>query len=94
MMTEEPDQHLDAMNQFINLANELKNNGTPTHIVSWGMMTASAVYATFSVAGNTGGLNASGVDKVVETYRQCLDQVQEARKKELENQGAEIRNEN
>ena len=89
----EQDQHLDAMNRFIALANEIKDSGVPTHVVSWGMMTASAVYSTYSVAGNTGGLNPSGIDKIVDTYRDCLNQVQEARKEELRNQGAQIENE-
>lgn len=89
----EQDLHLEAMNRFIALANELKNDNIPTHVVSWAMMTASAVYSTFSVAGNTGGLNPTGVEKVVDTYRQCLEQVQEARKQELEGKGANIENE-
>lgn len=89
----EQDQHLDAMNRFIALANEIKNDGVPTHVVSWAMMTASAVYATYSVAGNTGGLNPSGIDKVADTYKQCLLQVQEARKQELRAAGADIENE-
>ena len=90
---EEQDQHRAAMNQFIALANDLKNDGMPTHVVSWAMMTASAVYATYSVSGNTGGLNPSGVDKVAESYRQCLEQVQEARKQELRDKGVPIDNE-
>ncbi len=89
----EQDQHLEAMNRFIAVANEMKNDGSPTHVVSWAMMTASAVYATYSVAGNTGGLNPTGIDKVVDTYRQCLEQVQTARKQELTEKGAEIENE-
>ena len=87
------DQHLDAMNRFIALANEVKQEGVPTHVVSWAMMTASAVYATYSVSGNTGGLNPSGIEKVVDAYRDCLNQVQEARKQELKAQGADIENE-
>lgn len=93
-MSDQQDQHIVAMNQFIELANKMKNDGIPTNVVSWAMMTASAVYATYSVAGNTGGLNPTGVDKVVDAYRQCVDQVQEARKAELQAAGAEIENEN
>lgn len=94
MSDEAQDQHLAAMNQFIELANTLKNEGVQTHVVSWAMMTASAFYATYSVAGNTGGLNSSGIDKVVEAYRECMEQVQTARKNELRASGAEIENEN
>lgn len=89
----EQDQQLEVLNRFIALANDIKNSGVPTHVVSWAMMNASAVYATYSVAGNTGGLNPSGVDKVVDTYRECMQRVQEARKQELINKGAEIENE-
>ena len=53
-------------------------------------MTASAVYATFSVAGNEGGLNPSGVDKVVTTYRRQLEHIQELKKAEAERRKAEI----
>lgn len=93
MTDTDQDQHLSAMNQFIELANTLQKSGIPTHVVSWAMMTGSAVYATYSVAGNAGGLNPSGVDKVVNAYRDCLMQVQDARKAEVKSQGGEIRNE-
>ena len=87
------DRHLESMNRFIALANEMKGDGVPTHVVSWAMMTASAVYATYSVAGNTGGLNPSGIDKLADSYKQCLMQVQDARKDELRAKGADIENE-
>lgn len=86
------DQQMEATNQFIALANEMKDRGMPIHVVSWAMLTAGAVYSTFSVAGNTGGLNPSGVDKVVSSFRDCMNQVQEARRRELEQAGAEIEN--
>ena len=45
------------------------------------MMTASAVYATYSVAGNDGRPQSfSGIDKIASAYRDVLVQVQEARK--------------
>ena len=87
------EQQMAATNRFITLANELKDDGTPVHVVSWSMLTAAAVYATYSVAGNTGGLNPSGVDKVVDSFRDCMNQVQDARKRELQDAGAEIENE-
>jgi len=89
----EHDQQIEIMNRFIELANKIKDEKVPVHVVSWAMMTASAVYATYSVAGNTGGLNPSGVDKVVDSYRDCMNQVQEARKNELREAGADIENE-
>ena len=89
----EHDQQIEIMNRFIELANKIKDEKVPVRVVSWAMMTASAVYATYSVAGNTGGLNPSGVDKVVDSYRDCMNQVQEARKNELREAGADIENE-
>ena len=87
------DQQMQATNKFIELANEMKDQGVPVHVVSWSMLTAAAVYSTYSVAGNTGGLNPSGVDKVVNSFRDCMNQVQEARKRDLVEAGAEIENE-
>lgn len=75
--------HQEAVNRFIALANEIKEEGVSTHVVSAAMMSGSAVYATYVAAGNEGVLNASGVDKVVEAYRQRLDQVQGARRAEI-----------
>ena len=87
------DQQMEFTNRFIALANELKDSGIPIHVISWSMLTAGAVYSTFSVAGNTGGLNPSGVDKVVDSFRDCMNQVQDARKAELSEAGAELENE-
>ena len=87
------DQQMEATNRFITLANELKDNGVPIHVISWSMLTAGAVYSTFSVAGNTGVLNPSGVDKVVDSFRDCMNQVQDARKAELSEAGADLENE-
>jgi hypothetical protein len=87
------DQQMEVTNRFISLANELKDSGIPIHAISWSMLTAGAVYSTFSVAGNTGGLNPSGVDKVVDSFRDCMNQVQDARKAELSEAGAELENE-
>jgi cytochrome b subunit of formate dehydrogenase len=53
------------------------------------MMSASAVYATFVVTGNTGGLTESGVDKVTAAYKQHLQRVQEIRKAQDERLRAE-----
>ena len=87
------DQQMEATNRFITLANEMKDSGVPIHVISWSMLTAGAVYSTFSVAGNTGGLNPSGVDKVGDSFRDCMNQGQDARKAELSEAGAELENE-
>ena len=70
--------------KFIDLANELKDQKIDPKIISAGLMSASGTYATYVSAGNTGGLESSGVDKVVAMYRSNLENIQKLRKKEYE----------
>ena len=69
--------------KFINLANKLKDDGQDTKLISAAMMAASGVYATYTVAGNSGALAASGVDKVANAYRRNLKHIQERKKEEV-----------
>jgi len=69
----EGDQHKYCTNKFIELANELRHEDIDATLVSGALMTASAIYATFTAAGNEGALEASGVDKVVELYKRTLE---------------------
>jgi hypothetical protein len=80
MTQTEKDHHQACLNRFIEVANQMKDEGVPTNVVSAAMMSASAVYATFVVTGNTGGLTESGVDKVTAAYKQHVQRVQEIRK--------------
>lgn len=73
-------QHDACMRRFIDLANEMKDEGVPVNIVSWSLMTASGIYATYSVAGNQGGLNPAGIDKVSEAYKTNLANIQQLKK--------------
>lgn len=79
--------HQECMQRFIKLANEMKDEGTTTQVVSSGLMTASAVYATYAMGGNTGLLNEAGVDKVTEAYRHQLEQVQLVKRERQQNRG-------
>ena len=81
--------HQECMRRFIDLANAMKEDCTGTNVVSAGLMTASAVYATFVVGVNTGGLTESGVDKVTAAYKQHLEQVQQTKKAESDRRQAE-----
>jgi hypothetical protein len=81
------DSHNQCTNKFIALANELKNAGHDPQLVSASLMAASGIYATYITAGNTGGLQPSGVDKVVMMYRRNLEHIQE--RKKAENEAAE-----
>lgn len=82
MSDDQTRQHDDCMERFIELANTMKNEGLPVNLVSWALMTASGIYATYSVTGNQGGLNPSGVDKIADAYRSNLLNIQELRKRQ------------
>ncbi len=72
--------HQECMQRFIKLANEMKAEGVADRVVSSGLMTASAVYAIYTMAGNDGLLAPAGLDKVTTAYRQQLEQVQVAKR--------------
>ena len=78
------EQHKMATNKFIDLANEIKNEGIDPALVSGALMTASSIYATYVAAGNNGALEPTGVDKVVDLYRRTLEHFQEVKRKSLE----------
>ena len=78
------ESHNECTTRFIDLANEMKNQGYDPQLISAAMMSASGIYATYITAGNTGGLQPSGVDKVVMMYRRNLEHIQERKKAEYE----------
>ena len=78
------ESHDQCTHKFIELANELKDQGHDPQLVSAALMAASGIYATYITAGNTGGLQPSGVDKVVMMYRRNLEHIQERKKAENE----------
>lgn len=84
MTATDHEQHHQCMQRFIDLANTMKNEGLPTRVISAGLMTASGVYATYAVAGNNGGLNPSGVDKVAQAYKENLQRIQAAKREQAE----------
>lgn len=78
------EKHNHCTHQFVALANQLKDEGYDVALVNAALMAASGVYATYSVAGNTGALEPTGVDKVVSLYRKNLENIQELKKQELQ----------
>ncbi len=84
MTATDQEQHHQCMQRFVDLANTMKNEGVPTRVVSAALMTASGVYATYTVAGNNGGLNPSGVEKVAQSYKQNLERIQEAKREQAQ----------
>jgi hypothetical protein len=67
-------------NKFIELANELKDEGYNIELISAALMSASGVYATYVGAGNEGALEPSGIEKVASLYRRSLETIQERKK--------------
>lgn len=80
----ESENHNICTTRFIELANELKDQGYNPQLISAALMAASGIYATYISAGNKGGLQPSGVDKVVMMYRQNLEHIQERKREENE----------
>jgi len=78
------ESHNECTNKFIEVANELKNLGHTPQVISAALMASSGIYATYITAGNDGGLQPSGVDKVVMMYRRNLEHIQERKKAEKE----------
>lgn len=81
----ENDQVQEAMQKFIDLANGIKDEGVDPRIITTGLMRASCVYSTYVVAGNEGGLNESGIEKVAEAYKQQLAFIQQAKRQANDN---------
>lgn len=77
------EKHNDCTSRFVELANEMKEEGTDIRIVNAALMAASGIYATYSTAGNAGALEPTGVDKVVTLYRQNLEHIQKRKKEEV-----------
>ena len=74
--------HDECTHKFIALANEMNEEGQDPQLISAALMAASGIYASYTIAGNTGGLQPSGVDKVVMMYRRNLEHIQERKKAE------------
>ena len=79
-----PASQQDAIQAFIDLANEMKNEGAPIELISTALMRACAVYSTYAVAGNQGALHQSGVEKLEKLFGQQLAVVQKAKLAEAE----------
>ena len=77
------ENHNNCTNKFIDLANELKQQGYNSQLVSAALMSASGIYATYTATGNSGALEPSGVDKVVDMYKRNLEFIQVRKKEEI-----------
>ncbi|MBT8041214.1 MAG: DUF3144 domain-containing protein [Xanthomonadales bacterium] len=82
-MSELEKQHQECTNRFIELANQMKDDGVDPALVSGALMMASGIYATYISAGNEGALQATGIRKVVNLYQNTLERYQEFKKNEM-----------
>ena len=84
------EQKIECVNRFIEMANTMANEGKSREMVSSGLMTACAVYATYVVTGNDGALRESGIDKITGLFNQELSQVQKAKVQRAKREGKEV----
>jgi len=67
----------ELVSRFIQLANQMKDEGKSINMVNASLMSASGVYATYTaVGGDEGGLTPSGVKQVASVYKENLENVQ------------------
>jgi hypothetical protein len=74
-----PANQQDAIQAFIDLANEMKNEGASIALISTALMRACAVYSTYAVTGNQGALHDSGVEKLQKVFGEQLAVVQKVK---------------
>ncbi|HBO14150.1 MAG TPA: DUF3144 domain-containing protein [Halieaceae bacterium] len=84
MAADRHEQHQACRERFIELANTMKNEGIGVDVVSWSLMSASALHAIYSVAGNDGGLTQSGIEKIADAYKQNLTKIQELKQRQAQ----------
>ena len=71
-----PTTQQDAIKAFIDLANDMKNEGATVQFISTALMRACAVYSTYVVAGNEGALRKSGIEKLKTLFAGEVDAIQ------------------
>lgn len=76
------ENHAKCVDRFIELANAMKDEGLVPGAVSHALMSASGIYATYAIAGNSNGLNQAGVEKLAEVYKSNLENIQESKKEQ------------
>lgn len=77
----------ELQNKFIDLANQLKDDGEDIVLINTAMMLASGHYATYVTVGNEGYLKPGGVQKITQVYQHNLAQLQRAREAHLNPEG-------
>ncbi|MCU7904615.1 MAG: DUF3144 domain-containing protein [Candidatus Thiodiazotropha sp. (ex Epidulcina cf. delphinae)] len=88
--TEQLAEFTALVERFVQLANEMKGAGKPLPMINAALMSASATYGTYVAAGNDGCLRPSGVDKVVDAYRNQVIKIQELKRQTIHSEGKDI----
>lgn len=78
-MSDNDQIHQDAMNRFIDLANQMQEEGIQRNLVGAALLTAAGLYSSFVVGGNAGGLNESGIEKLTAMFKRELERVEAAK---------------
>lgn len=90
-MSTDPNQiHDKLVQQLIDNANQQKDAGVDTRIISTAMITAASIYVTYVEAGNQGFLEPDGVTKLCDRFRQQLEFVQKLKKEQLQAAGHNV----
>ena len=84
------EQKIECVNRFIDLANEMKNEGKSLELISSGFMAACSVYSTYAVTGNDGALMDSGVEKMAALFKEELANVQQAKIEQARREGRDV----
>lgn len=84
------EQKVECVKSFIEMANAMTSEGKSRELVSSGLMTACALYATYVVTGNEGALRESGIAKITNLFKEELSQVQRAKIEQAKSEGREI----
>lgn len=81
---QEKDERIQQMLQrFIDVANQLQQEGQPPELINVALMLASGTWATYLAAGNHGYLEESGVLKVSSAFQHNLKRLQEIKKSQF-----------
>ena len=73
--------------RFIDIANQMKDEGQGIEVINSALMLASGIYATYSTVGNDSYLKESGIDKVTEVFKNNLASLQQIKKAQLNPEG-------
>ena len=84
------EQKIECVNEFIELANAMTAKGLSPQVVSSGLMTACALYATYVVTGNDGALQVTGIEKITQLFGSELEAIQKAKIEQAQRDGKDV----